>query len=226
MQLRSCFNFFSKEDFKNSQKGFQQNPKCKTVQFSSLKSGDSLCRASNSEIEFQYRFRISQFLGNKIDHFWPKIWQFLQFCQVPTRAKGLRREIFAFNQGLFFFNTFRDYIYIGKSIFKFPKILGPFTKKVDFGPLAEAIQSLKFDGMLNLNPDDKSQKKIHSYTQKLVFLRNLKIRVGTHLYQGDPKQKIFGMVNPIRGQACRVGRDIPPPEFFWFSTPPLQEGLS
>ena len=77
-------------------------------------------------------------------------------------------------------------LYIGKGIFRFPKISGPFeeifTNKVDFGPLAEAVQSPKFDGMLKIypNPDDKNLKKIHSYTQKLVFLSNLKIRVGSH----------------------------------------------
>ena len=57
-----------------------------------------------------------------------------------------------------------------------------FNNKVDFGPLAEAVQSPKFDGMLKIypKPDDKNSKKIHSYTQKLVFISNLKIRVGTY----------------------------------------------
>ena len=44
------------------------------------------------------------------------------------------------------------------------------------------VQSSNFVDKLEIypNPDDKNLKKIHSYTQKLVFLSNLKIRVGSH----------------------------------------------
>ena len=77
-------------------------------------------------------------------------------------------------------------LYIGKGIFRFPKISGPFEQifinKLDFGPLVEAVQSPKFDGKLKIcpNPDDENYKKIHPDRQKLVFLSKLKIRVGYH----------------------------------------------
>ena len=54
--------------------------------------------------------------------------------------------------------------------------------KVDFGPLVEASQSSKFVSYLQiyLNFDDKNLKKIHCANKKLVFISELKIRVGCH----------------------------------------------
>ena len=93
-------------------------------------------------------------------------------------------------------------LYIGKGIFRFPKVSGQseeiFINKVDFGPLVEASQSSKFVSIFQsyLNFDDKNLKKIHCATQKLVFVSKVKIRVGCHGHQGGPRPKIFGLVNP------------------------------